>query len=139
MNRWENGISPRIISRGLLSRSAYCPLSLLTIACRRKKFTNRHKTAEFAKVSRSTLYLSMIIVLELLGGCCYHIFSSADEDSPSDEVKGLQANVRDQLLQGLADDAETIRYYDCNARFILKHAYLYISGSSCHNHYVHFK
>lgn len=36
--------------------------------------------------------------------------SNSDEDSPSDEAKALLADVRDQLLQGLADDAENIRY-----------------------------
>ena len=38
------------------------------------------------------------------------MYSSTDEDSPSDEAKALLADVRDQLLQGLADDAESIRY-----------------------------
>ena len=36
--------------------------------------------------------------------------SDSDEDSPSDDAKALLADVRDQLLQGLADDAESIRY-----------------------------
>lgn len=36
--------------------------------------------------------------------------SPTDEDSPTDEAKALLADVRDQLLQGLADDAEAIRY-----------------------------
>ena len=36
--------------------------------------------------------------------------SNSDEDSPSDDTKALLADVRDQLLQGLADDAENIRY-----------------------------
>ena len=35
--------------------------------------------------------------------------SNPDEDSPSDDAKALLADVRDQLLQGLADDAENIR------------------------------
>lgn len=38
------------------------------------------------------------------------ICSSTDRDSPSDEAKGLLADVRDQLLQGMADDAESIRF-----------------------------
>ena len=42
-------------------------------------------------------------------------FSSTDEDSPSeDDVKVLLADVRDQLLQGLADDAESIRCVPSN-------------------------
>ena len=40
--------------------------------------------------------------------------SDSNEDSPSDDAKALLADVRDQLLQGLADDAESIRYvYVC--------------------------
>ena len=49
-----------------------------------------------------------VVVLHLI----FLYFSSSDEDSPSGDIKGLLADVRDQLLQGLADDAESIRYVE---------------------------
>lgn len=51
------------------------------------------------------------LVMYTSKGSLFVLFSpsNSDEDSPSDDAKTLLADVRDQLLQGLADDAEDIR------------------------------
>ena len=39
------------------------------------------------------------------------VYREAEGESPSgEEMKGLMNGIRDQLLQGLSDDSETIRY-----------------------------